>query len=307
MISVEGPEEMSILYINGLAREVWRSADGGDTWIPYSNGMTGVLINPARLNSFSSLGKVGDPIYLTSLDGVFKLIPDFDGDGYPDDQDDFPTDIFEWLDTDGDGIGNNADEDDDGDGVPDAEDDYPLGRFDDARPGYWAFSFIEALARAGITSGCGNDNYCPAQAVTRAQMAVFLERGMNGSGFSPSAATGTVFNDVGANDFAASYIEQLAADGITSGCGNGNYCPEAEVTRDQMAVFLLRAKYGAAHSPPAPSGTFGDVSMDNWAAPWIEQLAAEGITAGCGNGNYCPDAEVTRDQMAVFLVRMFGL
>jgi len=37
------------------------------------------------------------------------------------------------------------------------------------------------------------------------------------------------------------------------------------------------------------------------------QLAAEGITAGCGGGDYCPDAEVTRDQMAVFLVRTFGL
>jgi hypothetical protein len=47
--------------------------------------------------------------------------------------------------------------------------------------------------------------------------------------------------------------------------------------------------------------------MNYWAAAWIEQLAAEGITAGCGNGNYCPEAPVTRDQMAVFLVRTFGL
>ena len=130
---------------------------------------------------------------------------------------------------------------------------------------------------------------------------------MNGGDFSPPAATGNVFLDVAANDFAASFIEQLAADGITSGCGGGNYCPDAVVTRDQMAVFLLRAKYGSSYSPPTATGVFGDVDLSHWAVNWIEQLAAEGITAGCGGGDYCPDAEVTRDQMAVFLVRTFGL
>jgi hypothetical protein len=96
-------------------------------------------------------------------------------------------------------------------------------------------------------------------------------------------------------------------DGITSGCGNNNYCPNQTVTRDQMAVFLLRAKYGAGYSPPAATGIFGDVPSNYWAAAWIEQLAEEGITSGCGNGNYCPGGAVNRDQMAVFLVRSFGL
>ena len=232
---------------------------------------------------------------------------DTDNDGISDSQDAFPTDPTEWLDTDGDGVGDNADLDDDGDGVPDVGDDYPLGRFDDARPGYWAFSFIEALARAGITAGCGNNNYCPDAPVTRAQMAVFLERGMNGRNFSPPAATGNVFLDVGAGDFAANFIERLLLDGITSGCGNGNYCPNATVTRAQMAVFLLRAKYGAGYSPPAASGVFGDVDLSYWAVHWIEQLAAEGISSGCGSGNYCPNDPVTRAQMAVFLVRTFDL
>ena len=243
--------------------------------------------------------------------GVFRAngvgVLDTDGDGVPDDQDAFPNDPNEWEDTDGDGIGNNADPDDDNDGVPDEQDDFPLGRFDDAPPGYWAFVFIEALARSGITAGCGGDNYCPLAPVTRAQMAVFLERGINGANYSPPAATGNVFLDVGAGDFAAAWIEQLFSDGITAGCGNNNYCPNADVTRAQMAVFLLRAKYGSGYSPPAASGVFNDVDLGYWAVAWIEQLAAEGITAGCGGGNYCPEQQVTRDQMAVFLVRTFGL
>jgi len=82
-----------------------------------------------------------------------------------------------------------------------------LQRFMDVPPDYWAFSFIETLAGTGITVGCGNDYYCPLLPVTRAQMAVFLERGMNGAGFSPPAATGNVFLDVAFDSFAASFIE----------------------------------------------------------------------------------------------------
>lgn len=74
-----------------------------------------------------------------------------------------------------------------------------------------------------------------------------------------------------------------------------------------MAVFLLRAKFGAGYTPPAAMGVFNDVPVGNFADGWIEQLAAEGITSGCGNGNYCPSDAVKRDQMAVFLVRTFSL
>jgi len=93
------------------------------------------------------------------------------------------------------------------------------------------------------------------------------------------------------------------------GCGSGNYCPDNTVTRAEMAVFLLRAKYGADYTPPAvDSGTgFSDVPADYWAAAWIKQLAAEGITGGCATNLYCPESPVTRAEMAVFLVRTFKL
>lgn len=69
-----------------------------------------------------------------------------------------------------------------------------------------------------------------------------------------------------------------------------------------MAVFLLRAKYTSAYIPPSATGVFTDVPLIYWAAPWIEQQpASEGITGGCGIGNYCPNGPVTRSQMAVFL------
>lgn len=182
--------------------------------------------------------------------------------------------------------------------------------FADVPAGYWAEQYIATLYATGITGGCAMSplRYCPTSPITRAQMAVFLLRAMHGSSYSPPAASGGLFHDVSSGYWAAAWIEQLAAEGITQGCGNNNYCPDANVTRDQMAVFLLRAKHGSTYAPPVARGTmFGDVSASYWAAAWIEQLVTEGITAGCGSGNYCPTLFVTRDQMAVFLVRAFDL
>ena len=268
------------------------------------------------LSNFGEFG-AGTDIYNPDSDGDgvidgIDLFPadkgdsaDTDGDGVGDNADAFPNDPNEQYDTDADGIGDNADTDDDNDGLLDVNDEYPLGRFNDARPTYWAFPFVEALARVGITNGCGGDNYCPSAEVNRAQMAVFIERAMRGSEFRPPAAQGNVFLDVAANDFAAGYIEQLFQDGITSGCGNNNFCPDVAVSRAQMAVFILRAINGQGYSPPPAVGVFDDVDLSHWAAAWIEDLAAEGITAGCGNGNFCPSADVDRAQMAVFLIRAF--
>ena len=73
-----------------------------------------------------------------------------------------------------------------------------------------------------------------------------------------------------------------------------------------MAVFLLRAK-GDPTPVPASGVRFTDVPTDFWAAAWIEELARQGITSGCTVNKYCPNSPVTRDQMAVFLVRAFGL
>ncbi|MBK9600688.1 MAG: S-layer homology domain-containing protein [Anaerolineales bacterium] len=181
--------------------------------------------------------------------------------------------------------------------------------FTDVPSTYWAVSYIERLYNAGITSGCSTSPmmYCPLAPVTRAQMAIFILRGMHGSAYIPPTATGTIFGDVPADAFAAAWIEQFANEGITSGCGGGNYCPDANVTRAQMAIFLLKGEHGASYVPPVATGIFTDVPVGSFAADWIEQLANEGITSGCGGGNYCPDSDVTRDQMAVFLVRAFSL
>ncbi|HKV06918.1 MAG TPA: DUF5060 domain-containing protein [Thermoanaerobaculia bacterium] len=141
--------------------------------------------------------------------------------------------------------------------------------------------------------------------VSRAHLAAYLVVEIHGSTYSLPAAGG-LFSDVGTTHWSAPWVEQIYRDGATSGCGLSplRFCPGHSVTRAEMAVFLLRARYGKAYQPPRATGTvFTDVLATHWAAPWIEQLYREGITAGCSAvpRKYCPGASVSWGEMQIFL------
>jgi hypothetical protein len=171
------------------------------------------------------------------------------------------------------------------------------------------FHYVETVYMNGVTGGCNSNPllYCPTNSVTRQQMAVFILKAVHGQAYVPPACAG-IFQDVPCSNPYASWIEELAAEGVTGGCATGMYCPLDPVTRQQMAVFLLKAEHGSGYTPPACStNPFPDVACPSTYANWIKQLVAEGITGGCGGGNYCPTSAVNRAQMAVFLTRTFNL
>ena len=102
-------------------------------------------------------------------------------------------------------------------------------------------------------------------------------------------------------------IEWMADEGITRGCNpptNDSFCPDSQVTRGQMAAFLVRA----LDLIDQLDDPFIDDDDSIFEAD-IEKLAAAGITRGCNpptNDRFCPDSKVTREQMAAFLVRAIG-
>jgi spore germination protein len=179
--------------------------------------------------------------------------------------------------------------------------------FGDVSPTHPFHRFVEVIARKGITGGCGGGNYCPDNSITRGQMAVFLLVAKYGTGYQPAAASGKIFSDVTSSTSFAAWIEQLSREGAAPGCGGNSYCPNAPVTREEMALMLLRAKESAAYLPSAPSGRFSDVPVTSSWASWVEELARRGITGGCSATQYCPTSPVTRGQMAVFLTTTFSL
>jgi len=173
----------------------------------------------------------------------------------------------------------------------------------------WYYDAVHTIYNNGITSGCSPNPlmFCPDNPVTRAQMAIFLQKGIGGSSFSPPTPDGShPFTDIGGH-WAEAWIEELYDTGMAGGFPDDTYRPENRVTRAGMAVFLLKAKHGNTYTPPpASGGAFTDVA-GHWAEAWIEQLAAEGITSGYPDGTYRPENQVSRAEMAIFLVRTFNL
>jgi RHS repeat-associated protein len=120
-----------------------------------------------------------------------------------------------------------------------------------------------------------------------------------------------VFSDVPQG---APYQREIEAiyPGVTAGCSTTplSYCPNSDITRGQMAVFLLRAKEGPAYQPPACTQVFTDVPCaNNSFAPWINEIYRRGITSGCSASPlmYCPDNNITNTQMAVFVIATLGV
>lgn len=153
---------------------------------------------------------------------------------------------------------------------------------------------IEAIAAAGITVGCneGNYRYCPGGAVTRGQMAAFLDRAL-----SLPPTTEDFFADDNSSAFHQS-INNIAAAGISRGCSMIEFCPNRIMTRAEMAALLVRAlslRPSAADSFTDDNGHFLEAD--------INALAAAGVTTGCAPGAYCPGGSVRRDEMATLLTR----
>ena len=100
-------------------------------------------------------------------------------------------------------------------------------------------------------------------------------------------------------------IDRLARSMVTAGCGSGNYCPSSSIRRDQMAVFLIKAKRGANYTPPTATGIFSDVPPGAFGADYVEEQNREGIMTSCGTppcGAFNPSGNVTRADMASFLI-----
>ncbi len=162
---------------------------------------------------------------------------------------------------------------------------------------------IEWLAYHEITKGCAPRLYCPDDLVTRGQMAAFLSRALD------LPATDDDFFIDDEDSIFAGHINRLAAAGITKGCnpseGNTEFCVDDPITRGQMAAFLVRA---LGYADDGGGDIFDDDDGSIFESS-IDKLATAGVTRGCNppdNTEFCPDAFVTRGQMAAFLFRALG-
>jgi len=213
----------------------------------------------------------------------------------------------------------------------------PTATFADVPLDHWAWPFIEAIYREGITTGCDTSplRYCPDAVVTRGEMAAFICRAAGQDQLTPPTAT---FADVPTDHQFFGWIERLADPGswatpLTSGCDVAplRYCPSSNCLRQQMATFICRAcgktwyDPGTASFPDVPRGADGiftppivangcDADGTHQFYGWIERLAdtaswgAYGApTRGFEDGTFRPNNKCTRSEMAAFLCRAFNI
>jgi hypothetical protein len=186
--------------------------------------------------------------------------------------------------------------------------------FPDVRTGHWAFFQIEACAAASIVKGYTDGLYHAEAPVTRDQMAVYIARALAGGDAGiPDPPDTPSFSDVASTHWAYKHIEYAVSQGVVQGYEDGSYHPEYEVTRDQMAVYVARSlvapsgEAALADYVPSDPRNFPDVPSGSWSYKHIEYCVERGVVNGYEDGKYHPEIVVTRDQMAVYVARAFGL
>ena len=190
----------------------------------------------------------------------------------------------------------------------------PAARFYDLSSKYWAFPAVEACVAAHIVGGYPGGTYQPMEVVNRAQMAGFVARAMaGGDSHVPDPPPTPHFPDVPTNHWAYKYVEYAYANNIVNGYPGGSYGPDVQVDRGRMAGFVARGiatppgEAGLAGYTPPTTPDFPDVPTSFWTYKHIEYLKDHSVVGGYPDGWYHPEVVCTRDQMAVFIARAFGL
>jgi hypothetical protein len=150
---------------------------------------------------------------------------------------------------------------------------------------------IETVSGAGIVDPCGVVRYCPSAAVTRGDFAIMLVRALD---LPVGTSGGSRFSDV--SGATAAHVEALASAGLTQGCSDGRFCPDARLTREQLATF-----FATALQLEPRSTSFADVGRTHRGS--VGALQRAGIVTGCTPSTYCPTDLVTRAQTASMIAR----
>ncbi len=170
---------------------------------------------------------------------------------------------------------------------------------------------IDCVSHLGVIPGISMTAFGPTLMIPRSDMALFMARAAAQIGVSLPTPVDQGFTDIGSlSSEEQDAINQLAILGVTKGTGDDQYSPSRTIDRWQMAIFLMRLHLLLGFDAPASSQMFTD--MGNHPAETvlaIHQLFALGITKGCftNPARYCPERQVSRQEMSSFLARLIRL
>ncbi|CAG7644110.1 S-layer homology domain-containing protein [Paenibacillus allorhizosphaerae] len=173
--------------------------------------------------------------------------------------------------------------------------------------GHWSQNEVELLATKLVVSGVDDHNFAPDAQITRAQFATMLVTALGLSGLADNAKVTSKFNDVAASDWFASAVAVASEKGLISGYENNEFRPNANVTREEMAVMIARALQlvDKKNGPTAKLIQFSDgTSISSWASASVAKAVDTGIIQGVSDTSFEPGQNATRAQAATMLKRM---
>ena len=214
--------------------------------------------------------------------------------------------------------------------------------FPDVAPSDIFYPHVEAILHAGITAGYADGSYGTFDFTTRGQMAVFIAKARVGpdgvipasgsvpglGNYSCSSGGHSLFGDVAPTDIFCPSIHFIVANGLSYGCDDAasytsTFCPDVNINRGTMAVFLARDLSGGDSQVPAAAtdpvtgrsydctdgrpNAFADVPDSDPRCRYVYLLWSKKIVAGYGNGEYGPNDDVERGQMSAYLVATYRL
>jgi hypothetical protein len=195
--------------------------------------------------------------------------------------------------------------------------------FADVPKSHWAWGYVEALYQAGVIAGCQTTPkrlYCIDNSLARDEMSVMVERGLNGAGYMPPAASGNVFSDMtDINYWGTKWAEKLYVDGFTAGCNASplEFCFNNKHARNEMTVYMERMLHGKDYTPPTPTVQhYTDVGIgqnETWDSKWVYGAFDDQIIQECedeanrGDQLFRPLSESTRAEIACVMAKAKGL
>lgn len=176
--------------------------------------------------------------------------------------------------------------------------------------GYWAQTDIELMVAHHVVDGMSSTSFDPTGTVTRAQFAAMIARSLNLS----TSATTTSFSDVSPSAWYAGVVAAVAKAGIVNGYPDGTFAPDQQISRQEMAVIIVRAMNAAGQPSTVMTqqvsgllAPYGDASK---VAAWAQQDMAiaiqQSIVNGVSSASLAPAADTSRAQAAVMVKRLMG-
>lgn len=179
----------------------------------------------------------------------------------------------------------------------------PTNTYAENITGHWAYEEMSYLIDHKILGGDEKGNYLPNKAVTRAEFATFLVRALDLS----SGSASVQFSDVKQGNWFYHTVNVAASHNLIAGVGNGKFNPNANITRQEMAVMIKRAMdYLHVQTTPTNHVFKDEQKIASWASFAVDSVVGANILVGRENNNFDPAANTTRAEAATVIYRILN-